>query len=88
MAVIDSTGLTIKTTDEGLIRVDGITVFRRIVRDGVIYIEFCDSDRMRAKCRGSRFVEVPWSILSRIIDPIQIPEEKDKSDENAITPND
>jgi hypothetical protein len=78
MAVVDSTGQTVKTTDEGLIRIDGITVFRRVVRDGVIFIEFCDSDRMRAKCRGTRFVEVPWSVLSGIIDPIQIPEVKDK----------
>lgn len=83
MAILDTTGETIKATDTGLIRIDGITVFRKVVREGIIYIEFCDNDRMRTKCRGTRFVEVPLSVLLGVIDPIQIPEVKDKSDENV-----
>ena len=88
MAILDTTGETIKTTDNGLVRIDGITVFRKVVREGIIYIEFCDNDRMRTKCRGSRFVEVPLSVLLGIIDPIQIPEVEDKSDENVIATDD
>lgn len=84
MAILDTTGEMIKTTDTGLIRIDGITVFRKVVREGIIYIEFCDNDRMRTKCRGTRFVEVPLSVLLGVIDPIQIPEVEDKSDEKII----
>ena len=63
MATLDLTGNTIKITEKGLIRVDGIGVFRRVERAGVIYIEFSDHDRMRSQCRGTKFVEVPLNVL-------------------------
>ena len=47
----------------GLVRVDGVAAFRKEVRDGVIYIEFIDHDRMRSQCRGTKFVEIPLDEL-------------------------
>ena len=48
----------IQVADDGLMRVDGVPMFRRIERDGVVYLEFFDRDRLRAQCRGTRLVEV------------------------------
>jgi len=68
MATINKPHELIKINDDGLVRVDGIGVFRRIERDGVLYLQFADYDRMRITCRGSRFVEVPLSVLVGQID--------------------
>ena len=56
---VDSTATTVKINPDGLVKIDGITPFKRVERDGVIYLQFCDHDRMRSSCRGTRFVEVP-----------------------------
>jgi len=71
MATVDPDGRTIKIAEDNLVRVDGIGVFRGIRRDGVLYLQFVDTDRYRAKCRGSRFVEVPLHILVEKINQIQ-----------------
>lgn len=63
MSKTDSIGDSITEAGDGLIRVDGITVFRKIVRGDIIFIQFCDHDRLRSKCRGSKFFEVPLNIL-------------------------
>lgn len=49
----------VEIMDDGLVKVDGIAACRRVVRGGVIYLQFQDRDRMRASCRGSMFVEIP-----------------------------
>lgn len=71
MSTIDADGKTVKITDDNLVRIDGIGVFRRIQREGVLYLQFMDTDRYRAKCRGSKFVEIPLHILVEKIDPVQ-----------------
>ena len=63
MPTINKPHELIKITDDGLVRVDGIGAFRRIERDGVIYLQFADYDRMRITCRGSRYVEIPLNVL-------------------------
>jgi hypothetical protein len=63
MSTLDLTGKTILEDPDGLVRVDGITVFRKVERDGVMFIQFCDRDRMRAQCRGSKYVEIPLDVL-------------------------
>ena len=57
----------IQVADDGLVRVDGVPMFRRIERDGVVYLEFFDRDRLRAQCRGTRLVEVSLDMLCDII---------------------
>jgi hypothetical protein len=48
----------------GLVRVDGIPVFRVIMsRDSEIRIQFTDSDKMRSRYRGTKFIEIPASVL-------------------------
>lgn len=71
MPTVDSDGKMVKITEDNLVRIDGIGVFRRIQRDGVLYLQFMDTDRYRAKCRGSKFVEIPLHILVEKINPIQ-----------------
>jgi hypothetical protein len=63
MTTIDADGKTVKITEDNLVRVDGIGVFRSVRRAGVLYLQFMDTDRYRARCRGSRFVEIPLHIL-------------------------
>lgn len=71
MSTVDEAGKTIKIGEDNLVRIDGIGVFRRIQRDGVLYLQFMDTDRYRAKCRGSKFVEIPLHILVAVINPAQ-----------------
>ena len=52
---------------DGLVRVDGIAAFRKVVKGGVIYLQFCDHDRMRSQCRGSKFVEVKLDDVTKTI---------------------
>lgn len=82
MTSVDSTGKSIKTNIDGLIRIDGITAFRRVERDGVIYLQFCDHDRMRSQCRGTKFVEVPLDVLIAAINP-PIPKELVQNEQPA-----
>jgi hypothetical protein len=71
MSTLDLTGKTILEDPDGLVRVDGITVFRKVERDGVMFIQFCDRDRMRAQCRGSKYVEIPLDVLIGKIKPAE-----------------
>jgi len=42
-----------------LVRVDGIILFKRIFRDGQVWLQFKDSDRLRSRNRGTAYIEVP-----------------------------
>ena len=53
----------IKICPDGIVRVDGAAVFKRVELDGVIYLEFVDRDRMRSKCRGSKFIKIALTEL-------------------------
>lgn len=57
------TGDCVRITDDGLVKLDGITSFRIVVREGITYFQVCDHDRMRSNCRGTRYVEVPLEVL-------------------------
>ena len=58
-AKVDAACKTVRVGLDGLVKVDGIAAFKRVERDGRIYLQFCDNDRLRASCRGTRLVEVP-----------------------------
>jgi hypothetical protein len=62
--------------DDGLARLDGIPMFRVIDRAGVIILQFQDRDRLRAQCRGSKFVEIPLCDIMAALTPV-----KEKADE-------
>lgn len=64
MSKVDPTASTVKIRDDGMISVDGIIIGKRIVRAGVVFIQFCDGDRLRSSCRGTRLVEVPIEALA------------------------
>lgn len=59
--VVDEKALSINV--DGILSVDGIKVFRKIEREGKIFIQVKDYDRMRTKCRGTYFVEVELEVL-------------------------
>jgi hypothetical protein len=66
----------ITVADDGLARLDGIPMFRVIDRAGVIILQFQDRDRLRAQCRGSKFVEIPLGDIMAALTPV-----KEKADE-------
>lgn len=49
--------------DNGLVRLDGVILFRKVIRDGILHLQFVDNDRMRIQCRGARHIEVPLNML-------------------------
>lgn len=57
----------VKIADDGLARLDGIPIFRKVERGGIIYVQFQDRDRMRSQCRGTNFVEIPFVVLYAIM---------------------
>ncbi len=69
MARCDLTGKTVEVDERGLVRIDQVPAFRVNTRDGVVYIEFIDRDRMRASCKGSRYVEIPLDVLYNKLKP-------------------
>ena len=71
-AILDSTASTVTVDDEGLVRVSGAVVFRRIVRGGELWLQFYDRDRMRSQARGSRLVEVEFdALMARLIKDVE-----------------
>ena len=67
MTTISTAPDIVTIAEDGLVRVDGIAAFRKIVKDGVVYLQFCDHDRMRSQCRGSKFVEVKLDEVTKTI---------------------
>lgn len=67
MTSVDQNGNSIKIEVDGLVRVDGIGAFRRVEHNERVYLQFCDHDRMRIKCRGTKFVEIPLDVLVEIV---------------------
>lgn len=64
----DLKGETIRIDpDTQLVRVDGIILFRRINRCGVVTLQFKDGDRMRSRARGTQFVEVPLEAFNQAL---------------------
>lgn len=58
---------SIKTSEDGLMKIDGVPMFRKVIRDGVIFVQFFDKDRMRSSCRGTRLVEIRLDLLIQTI---------------------
>ena len=62
--ILDPSGKTISINLEGMVRVDGIIAFRIVTRKNKVCIQFCDQDRLRSSCRGTRYVEIPLDTLA------------------------
>lgn len=58
MAKIDETGNSVKISNTDMVRIDGFTLCKRIIKNGEVYLQFCDRDNIRASCRGSKFIEI------------------------------
>jgi hypothetical protein len=57
----------IRVTTGGLVKIDGIPVFRRITRLDGVYLQFLDPNKERSTVRGARLVEVSFEDLIQII---------------------
>ena len=64
---VDRTASTVKVRSDGMILVDGVVIGKRIVRGEEVYIQFCDGDRLRSSCRGTRLIEIPIEALGSAI---------------------
>jgi hypothetical protein len=77
---MDRTGKLITILPDGLVKLDGVILFRTVERDGKICLQFVDHDRLRVRCRGSRFVEIPIEIL---LDKVQGKEKDEKPESES-----
>jgi hypothetical protein len=58
---IDATASTVEIDCvTGDVRIDGMLALRAFRRDGVLWLQFCDRDKMRSRARRppTRFIEV------------------------------
>ena len=70
-------GGSISVDEEGMVKVDGVTVFKLVKRNDNLRFQFYDRDRMRSACRGSQFIEIDFQTVIKILeDLIQTPHQK------------
>lgn len=67
-SAIDPDGTKVKILPDGLVKLDGVILFRAVMHDGKMHLQFIDHDRMRVRCRGSKFVEIPLDILIKRVE--------------------
>ena len=63
MTKLDPLCKTVTVDATGLVRVDGIPVFRRLVRGGELLLEFYDRDGLRARALNRETICVPLDAL-------------------------
>jgi len=63
MTKFDPLCKTVTVDPHGLVRVDGIPVFRRLVQGGEVLLEFRDRDRLRARAMNRETICVPLDEL-------------------------
>jgi hypothetical protein len=67
-SLIDPTGSKITIApDTSIVRIDGIILCKRIVRDGKVILQFKDGDRIRSRCRNTPFVEIPLDAFAEAL---------------------
>ena len=42
----------------GMIRIDGMNLCKKVIRNGVIYLQFKDRDAVRSNCRKTCYIEI------------------------------
>lgn len=67
MAKVDEKGDLLHIGSDGLVKLDGVTIFRKISRSGKLFLQFQDRDRMRTRLRKTAYIEIPIDVLIRII---------------------
>lgn len=63
MTKVDPLCKTVTVDAAGLVRIDGIAVFRRLVRGNEVFLEFRDRDRLRARALNRETICVPLDAL-------------------------
>lgn len=76
---LDRTGKKVTITPDGLVKLDGVIIFRTVERNGAFCLQFVDHDRLRVQCRGSRYIEIPLDVLMNKI------QGKENADEQPTT---
>lgn len=64
---VDEQGKLLTIRDDGLVRLDGIAIARRVCRGGKVFLSFIDRDRMRSNLRKTPYVEIPLDVFSKAV---------------------
>lgn len=64
--------IAVKASEDGLMKIDGVPMFRKVEHNNIVYLQFCDKDRMRSSCRGSRLVEIRLDLLIQAINKAEV----------------
>lgn len=64
---VDDLGKLLTIREDGLVRLDGIAIARRVCRNGKVFLSFMDRDRMRSNLRKTPHVEIPLDVFSKAI---------------------
>ncbi len=56
----------------GLVRVDNIIICKKVVRDGITFLQFKDGDRLRSQCRKANLVEIALADFAMVVDGIAV----------------
>jgi hypothetical protein len=64
MPLLDKTGRCVEIdVSNGMVKVDGFPVFRLISTANGAILQFADSSKYRSRSRGTRYIEIPASVL-------------------------
>ena len=56
----------------GMIRIDGMNLCKKVIRNGVIYLQFKDRDAVRSNCRHACLIEISLDELVGMIEQAKI----------------
>ena len=67
------TGTSVKIDPSGgMIRIDGMNLCKKVIRNGVIYLQFKDRDAVRSNCRHACLIEISLDELVGMIEQTKI----------------
>lgn len=56
----------------GLIRVDGLILCKKVIRNGVTFLQFKDKDNLRSQCQGRTLIEISLVELTEVIEQAKL----------------
>ena len=56
----------------GMIRIDGLILCKKVIRNGEIWLQFKDRDAVRSNCRHACLIEISLDELVGMIEKVEI----------------
>jgi hypothetical protein len=67
------TGTSVKVDpSSGMIRIDGLILCKKVIRNGATFLQFKDRDAVRSNCRKACLIEISLSDLVGQIESVRI----------------